>query len=82
MPPTNLEIIGIAKDGKYRNLREEQLPSFYTSFLQNYQPNMTLHVRATGDTGAVVNAVRREVQTLDKNLPVFDARATALKKPK
>ncbi|MBA2340007.1 MAG: ABC transporter permease [Pyrinomonadaceae bacterium] len=76
-PPTTLEIVGVAKDGKYRNLREEQRPSFYTSFLQSYQPNMTLHVRATSDTGTVVNAVRREVQTLDKNLPIFDARTLA-----
>ncbi len=76
-PPTTLEIVGVAKDGKYRNLREEQRPSFYTSFLQSYQPNMTLHIRTTGDTGAVLNAVRREVQALDKNLPVFDARTLA-----
>ncbi|MBA3714201.1 MAG: ABC transporter permease [Pyrinomonadaceae bacterium] len=77
VPPTTLEIIGVAKDGKYRSLREEPNPSFYTSFLQSYQPNMTLHVRATGDTGAVVNAVRREVQALDKNLPIFDVRTLA-----
>ncbi len=77
VPPTTLEIIGVAKDGKYRNLREEQRPSFYTSFLQNYQPNMTLHVRTTGDTVALVSAVRREVQALDKNLPIFDARTLA-----
>ena len=77
VPPLTLEIIGVAKDGKYRSLREEQRPSFYTSFLQNYQPNMTLHVRTTGDTQAVLNAVRREVQALDKNLPLFDVRTLA-----
>jgi len=76
-PPPSLEIIGVVKDGKYRNLREELRPSFYTSFLQSYQPNVTLHVRTTGDAQAVVGAVRSEVQVLDKNLPIFDVRTLA-----
>ena len=33
---------------------------------------MTLHVRTTGEPGAMLAAVRREVQSLDASLPIFN----------
>ncbi|MGH9837939.1 MAG: ABC transporter permease [Blastocatellia bacterium] len=67
-----LEVIGVAKDGKYRSLREAPRPSFYLPLRQSYRPNMTLHLNAAGDLAVLAAAVRREVQAVDKDLPVFD----------
>ena len=69
-----LEIIGVAKSGKYRTLTEDDRPSMYLPFPQNYRPNMALHVRTAGDPRAAIAALRREVQLLDETLPVFGIR--------
>ena len=69
-----LEIIGVARDGKYRSMREAPRPSFYLPLLQNFSPMMTLHLNTTSEPKALIAAIRREVQALDKDLPVFDAK--------
>lgn len=66
------EIVGIARDSKYRSLGEESTPYVFLPFLQNPQPVMTLHVRTIGDPGETTAAVRRELQSLDPNLPPFN----------
>jgi putative ABC transport system permease protein len=38
---------------------------------------MTLHVRAAGDPGALAGTVRREMQVLDANLPLFGIKTLA-----
>src|SRR5262245_35771396 len=71
---TTLLIVGIAKDGKYRLLGEAPRPYFYLPFLQNFVSEpLTFVVRTTGDPAALLGSVRREVQSLDGALPVFDA---------
>jgi hypothetical protein len=44
-----LEVVGIARNGKYRNLREETLPFVYLPMAQNYTPGAALVVRTAGD---------------------------------
>jgi hypothetical protein len=39
------EIVGVVRNAKYRNLREEPLPFIYTPFAQEPQTGMTLIVR-------------------------------------
>src|SRR6185369_5730510 len=73
----DLEIIGVAKDGKYRERRKEPRPSFYISLLQMYRPSMTLHVRAEGNPVALVSAIQTEVRALNKDLPLFDIKTMA-----
>ena len=70
-----VEIVGIARDGKYRSLGEDPTGYFYLPFAQNYAPRMTLHVRAaTPAEGAnVMAAVRREVAAMDRAVPLLDA---------
>ncbi len=69
-----LEIVGVAKDGKYNTLGEAPLPFVYFPFGQNYSPGMTLHVRTSGDPKNLLAAVRDEVRALDKNLPVSNVK--------
>jgi predicted permease len=69
-----LEIIGVARTGKYRNFREQPLPYIYLPYDQQYRTRMTLVVRAAGDAGAVLPALRAEVQRLNKNVPLYNVK--------
>lgn len=67
-----LEIIGVVRDSKYRSLSELPTPFTYVPLAQNHETGMTLFVRTTGDPNSLAAAVRGEVQSLDRNLPVTD----------
>jgi putative ABC transport system permease protein len=62
------EIIGVAKDAKYRWLTEAPQPFIYLSALQQYQSFMTLYLRAHNDPSTLIKAVRDTLQTLDSRL--------------
>jgi putative ABC transport system permease protein len=65
------EIVGVVRNAKYRNLREEPLPFIYTPFAQEPQSGMTLIVRTAGDPSALLGAVRNEVGAINKDVPLF-----------
>ena len=65
-----LEIVGVVRDSKYIALGERATPFAYLPLAQNHETGMILHVRAAGDPANLVNAVRGEIQSLDRNLPV------------
>src|SRR5256884_5946592 len=54
-----LEVVGVARDGKYRSLGEAPHPYIYQPLLQSYDPRMTLVVRTKGEPQSVAAAVRR-----------------------
>jgi macrolide transport system ATP-binding/permease protein len=66
------EIIGVARDSKYRTLGEIPRPFAYVPLAQNHETGMALHVRTTGNPIGLAAAVRHEVQSLDQNLPVTE----------
>ncbi|MEW6127977.1 MAG: ABC transporter permease [Acidobacteriota bacterium] len=66
-----MEIIGIAKNGKYWNITEEQQPFSYTPLQQSYNSYTTLIVRGVTDARPLIPLVRNEFRKLDENLPVF-----------
>lgn len=69
-----LEVVGVARDGKYRSLGEVPHPYIYQPVLQSYDPKMTLVVRTTGEPQSVAPAVREQIRALDANLPVADVK--------
>ena len=69
-----LEVVGVARDGKYRSLGEAPHPYIYQPVLQSYDPKMTLVVRTTGEPQSVANAVREQIRALDANLPIADVK--------
>jgi macrolide transport system ATP-binding/permease protein len=69
-----LEIIGVARTGKYRSFREQPLPYIYLPYDHQYRTRMTLLIRAPGDPSAVLPAVRAEVQRLNKNVPLYNVK--------
>jgi predicted permease len=67
-----VEVVGIARDGKYRQLAEDPLPYFYVPLRQDYRSLRVLHVRAGVSPESLTSAVTAAVRELDANLPVFD----------
>jgi predicted permease len=74
---TPLEIVGVARDGKYRTLGEDPTPFYFIPFLQTGESEATLLVRSSRGLGATMAAVRAQVQGLDPNLPVYDVKTMA-----
>jgi predicted permease len=74
----DLEIIGVVADAKYRDLKETPPKTAYIPYSQyvNTDPRI-LGVRVTGDATAIVTAIRREVRSLDPNLPIFGIKTFA-----
>jgi predicted permease len=68
----DIEVIGVAKDVKYNRLDEDQQPGDYLPYAQNVQYLKDVVVRYTGDSSAVVSAVREAIHDVDPSLPVSD----------
>ena len=67
------EIIGVVKDAKYINLREESRPMYYVSYAQaNFRNQMTLVARTAGNAAPIAAAIQREARTLDPQMPRFE----------
>src|SRR6185503_5127056 len=67
-----LEVVGVARDSKYRTLGEVARPYVYLPLQQSYDPKMTLVVRTTGEPRAVTPVVREQIRALNTNLPIAD----------
>ncbi|HKE05698.1 MAG TPA: ABC transporter permease [Blastocatellia bacterium] len=68
------EIIGVVRDSKYRELSEDFGAIVYQALAQNHETGMTLHVRTAGDPLIVAGTLRREINSIEKNLPLTDMR--------
>ena len=68
-PPA--EIVGVARNAKYRDLREASLPFIYVPFAQEYRPGMTLLVRTAVDPATVLPSVRSEIHSLNGDVPIY-----------
>ena len=69
-----LEVVGVVKTGKYRNLAEDPKPFFYYAMGQRWPATMALVMRANVDPRSLVGAVRSEIQALDRRVPIFGIR--------
>ena len=67
-----LEVVGVARNSKYRTLGETARPYVYLPLSQSYDPKMTLVVRTTGEPKAIAPIVREQIRTLNANLPIAD----------
>jgi predicted permease len=69
-PP--IEVVGVARNGKYVSLFEEPRPSFYLSLAQNYSPLRILQVRTSLPPANVATLIEKNIHDLEPDLPVFD----------
>lgn len=65
-----LEVVGVARDAKYRTISEEPQPFIYVPFAQQPDTAVTLYVTTVGgaDVGA---AVRQTIARVERGLPVI-----------
>ena len=66
-----IEVIGIARDGKYLALTEESRPFYYVPMLQNDSSLRVLHVRTTVAPGALLQPATKEIYGLAPDLPII-----------
>ncbi len=69
-----LEVIGIVGDARYANLRQPVQPTIYLPFRQSPQHRMTYMVRSAVEPKAMRAAVKRVVESVDPNVPLYDVR--------
>jgi putative ABC transport system permease protein len=69
-----VEVIGLLRDIKGRNLFEPASPMLYLPLYQWDQPNAVLHLRTAVSPASLVAAVRDEVRALDRGLPLHAVR--------
>ncbi len=65
-----LEVIGVVKTGKYRNLAEDPRSFMYFPVTQRRPGIMTLVARTNGDPRNFAGAIRHEMQMLDRTVPL------------
>ena len=66
-----VEVVGVVRDAKYQNPRQEPPSVAYIPYMQESPGRATFAVRTAGDPGQVVEAIRKAVREVDKDLPVF-----------
>jgi predicted permease len=78
-----IEVVGVVRDAKFFDLREEVLPTIYMPFLQTLSGHdavlgalgaMHFEVRTASDPTAMVSGVRHVAQSMDPNLALYDVR--------
>jgi predicted permease len=69
-----LEVVGVARDGKYVMLAEQPRAYLYLPFAQHYQTPVTIVVRAAANAAGLAQPLQRLVGQLDPDLPVFNVR--------
>ncbi|HZS46959.1 MAG TPA: ABC transporter permease [Blastocatellia bacterium] len=72
------EVIGVVDDVRQDDMSRERGPALYQSYLQlpsNRQwmlSEMRFIIRTSGDSITIIPAVRDQLQSLDKDLPIYD----------
>jgi predicted permease len=70
-----MEIVGVVRDAKYRGMREEIRRQVFVPLLEGEDPpGITAYVRTARSPETVMPAIRRTVQDLDANVPLFALR--------
>ncbi|MEZ5289626.1 MAG: ABC transporter permease [Vicinamibacterales bacterium] len=67
-----VEVVGIARDAKYRSVGERPLAFMYFPVDQVYRSSMRLVVRTAGPPDAIVPALRETIARVAPGVPLFD----------
>jgi len=69
----DIEIVGLAQDAKYSEVKDEIPPLFFTPYLQDSRLGWaSFYVKTSGDPRAMLPVASAVVKKLDQNLPVED----------
>jgi predicted permease len=73
-----MEIVGVARDSKYKRLEEGPTPHLYQALLQaTYQSRLNMVVRTTDDPQNMLGTMRNQVRQMDSKLPLVDVQTVA-----
>jgi predicted permease len=71
-----VEIVGIAADTRYADLRGETPPTFYLSYRQTPElGRMVVEIHTETDPGSILSQVRTVVASMDRDLPLINVRS-------
>ncbi|HLW77064.1 MAG TPA: FtsX-like permease family protein, partial [Bryobacteraceae bacterium] len=66
-----VQIVGVAKNGLYFYWAEPAQNAIFTPFSQDYNSQMDVEMRTSGDPASFAAAVRENVRALDPDMPIF-----------
>jgi predicted permease len=70
-----IRIVGICRDTRYSNLRNEPPPQFFVPYVQQTEVGgVTYEIRTRVEPDAILPALRRVVQQIDPDLPLVNVR--------
>jgi predicted permease len=71
------EVVGVARDTKYRSLREAAKMTMYMPYTQSHQSSANLLVRTALPADRIVEGLRDVVRALDSGMPLYNVRTLA-----
>jgi predicted permease len=76
LKPSDVEIVGLARNAKYTAQRDEIEPTAYLPWLQDLSSMgaATFEARTTGDPEAVISGIRQAVHEVEGNLPLSNVK--------
>jgi predicted permease len=69
-----IEIVGVARDGKYSTITEAPRSFLYLPVQQFYRADAVLHVKTRGNPADLAPRLHEVFRGLDVNVPLFDVR--------
>jgi predicted permease len=75
--PRQFEIVGVLKDSRFNDIREDVPPTIFHSLMQDPVDIGSLNVRTFGDPAPLVAQIRDAVRSVDPKLPIADSSTVA-----
>ena len=69
--PTDVEIVGVAYDGKYAEITEAPQPYFYLPLTQDAQSELTMIVTTAGDPRTLLPVARKALREVEPDLVIM-----------
>lgn len=71
--PGWITVVGIVADARTESLTQKNVPQFYLCAYQTAAKDLAIFLRGQLDTGAIPAQVREQVQSVNRELPIFEA---------
>jgi predicted permease len=73
-----IEIVGVARDAKQRDVREPAPRLVYLPWPRNLQPFMTLEIRAASHPSSLIPGIREAVRSASRDFPIASIRTVRM----
>jgi predicted permease len=70
------EIVGVARDARDHELKGQVKRRFYVPVMQSTRtvPGLNFEIRTVGNPGAVADAARKQIKSLNESVPIYSVR--------